>query len=300
MTLSSLALLLIRRWYVALLGLVMTGALAGGAFQLVKPDYEAAASILLLPPANPGANPYLDLAAVPGVPEVISRVLQDSKYADKYEESGIKDYEVTPDQSAGGPAVLVVGRGKTEDGALSAMLIVRDDVLPVLQELQDEAGVDGPNLITGRQIYVETEATKVGKKQTRAVIAAVGAGLVLTLFLVVALDALLSRLAGRRARRRHQVAEGGLPEDVPPPAKDESPSTGLPVADVEPDPEPEPEPAPEPEPEPGPVSDAASVRQGAARRTSKRSSKRSPKRATGKRPANRPARAQQPGIGDRR
>ena len=219
MTLSTLARLLIRRWYVALLGLVMTGALAGVAVQVVKPEYNAAGSILLLPPANPGANPYLDLAAVPGVPEVISRVLHDSKYADKYAEEGIEDYEVSPDQSAGGPAVLVIGRGETEDESLTAMLTVMADVLPVLQELQDEADVDRPNLITGRQIYVETEATKAGKAQTRAVVAAVGLGLVLTLFLVAALDALLGRPSARRGSRTRgtlaQSAEvgAGPPDD---------------------------------------------------------------------------------------
>ncbi len=92
MTLSSLTRLLLRRWQITFLGLLMTTAMGGVALRVVQPEYDAAGSILLLPPANPGANPYLDLAAVPGVPEVISRVLHDSKYADKYSSEGIKDY----------------------------------------------------------------------------------------------------------------------------------------------------------------------------------------------------------------
>ena len=46
-------------------------------------------------------------------------------------------------------------------------MTVMDDVIPVLQELQNDADVAPPNLITARQIYVETEI-KVGKAQTRA------------------------------------------------------------------------------------------------------------------------------------
>ncbi|WP_457187341.1 hypothetical protein [Nocardioides sp. P5_E3] len=317
MTLSALARLLMRRWYVAVLGLLLTGFLAAAALQVVKPAYEAAGSILLLPPANPGANPYLDLASVPGVPDVISRVLQDSKYADKYEGYGIKDYEVTIDQSAGGPAVLVVGKGETGDEALTAMRTVMDDVIPVLQELQNDADVAPPNLITARQIYVETEATKVGKAQTRAVIAVIGAGLVLTLFLVAAVDALLARLSGRRRSRRQEVvasvdsSSGASPLAVDAPTSSTSWMTesAMPereVMDADPAqdiPEPDPELDPEAELEREPEYHAAGVDEVAAPARAaqdRRPRKRSSKRTNGKRPTGRPAQPQQPGPGDRR
>ena len=238
MTLSSVVLLLLRRWYLALLGLLLTVALGVGAASVVKPEYDAAASILLLPSTKIGGNPYTNLAGVPGVPAVLSRVLHDSAYVDKYKKAGIRNYEVTPDDSAGGPAVLVIGKGSTEEKAIFAMKTVMADVAPALRELQVDAGVSRPNLITSRLIYVETEATKVGKKQTRAVIAAVGAGLVLTLFIVGAVDALIRRRAARRdtAQRAADASQDAAPppQDAGPPPEDAGPPGKAPTPHEQP------------------------------------------------------------------
>lgn len=202
MSISSIARVLLRRWYITLLGVVLTATLAAVAVIEVRPKYTAVSSVLLLPPTVKGTNPYMNLGAVPGVTGVLSRMMIDTKVADKFETQGVRTYTIAPDDTAGGPVIKVTGEGDTAEEALRGMRTVMAQIAPTLLDLQLAVKVPEANLITSRTIQADTKATVVRKSQTRAVIAAVALGMVLTLLLAGGVESLSTR-----RRRKHSPTD---------------------------------------------------------------------------------------------
>jgi hypothetical protein len=203
MTISSLSRVLVRRWYVTVLGILFTLLLGVAAFTKVQPNYSASASVLLLPPqSTKGENPLMNLGAVPGVTGVLSRNMVDSSIADRFAAEGVAKYSVTPDQTAGGPIVVVTGKGSTAEEALHSMRVVMTQVDPTLMRMQVDLQVPKASLITTKTIQVDTKATVLRKSQTRAVIAAIAIGLLLTLVAAALADSAIGRWQRRRTAAR--------------------------------------------------------------------------------------------------
>jgi hypothetical protein len=216
MTMASVARALLRRWYVTLLGLVIAVALCGYAVQKVSATYEASGDILLLPPQGPkGSNPYLNLGGVAGVTDVVSRAMGDNSVTDALDRQGASAYTVQTDQTMGGPAILVTGKGKTAQQALQTLRLVMVRVPPTLRALQQKPPLNVPeaSLITTTVLQTDVKAKTLRKSQTRALIGAAAIGLLLTLLLAVLTDVMFAR----RSRRKVRVnAAEGVPAQAAP------------------------------------------------------------------------------------
>ena len=198
---------LLRRWYVVLLGLIATAALCALAVQLVPPTHRATSAILLLPPQTADTeepdNPFLALSGLDTVAGVLARDISDRATRDAVYEGGAQgSYTVEPDFISGGPVLLITAEGVTPDSALQTRNAVTDRVPQTLAELQVAAGVAESLQIRAKEITRDETAEPVFKNLIRAVLVAAAGGITATFLIVAALDGFLRRRAEKRSRKQ--------------------------------------------------------------------------------------------------
>jgi hypothetical protein len=209
---------LLRRWYVALIGLLLVAGGAAYTLKAVPTQYQASGEMLfLLPPDATGpktpSNPYINL--VPGLTTTAALLATEANTKDvaaRFVEQGFtSEYSVALVPSTG--PLLTISTTDTDPAAAVAM---RDRVMTWLRDrlVQRQKAVSVP---AEQTIY--TEDTNVGKsaeplpgKKIRAVGAVAGAGMLLTLLAAFVVDRLLSR---RRTRTELKLAAVEETEEVP-------------------------------------------------------------------------------------
>lgn len=207
---------LLRRWYLVVLGLVVTVMLCLFAVQAIPVRYSAEAGLLLLPPrisVGEGGNPYLALGALGPVGDVLSKTLTDSTAQRELKAAGVTGtYEVGPDTASPAPIVLVTVETTSESAALSSLQLILDRAPLRLLALQRETSVKNNAFITSTVITRSTRAEAVRKPQIRAVMVAAVSGIAMTLMITAAVDAMLLR------RRPPEGTEAAMVRPVTRPA----------------------------------------------------------------------------------
>jgi capsular polysaccharide biosynthesis protein len=212
---TGLAAILKRRWYLVLVGIIVTLALCAAAFVAFPAQYQAKAVVLLLPPASAsvsgsesaaGQNPYVSLGLVDGLNDVLAQAMTDSATGDALLSDGLTgSYTVDDDPATSGPLIVVTGTAKTSSMAVAITNRIVALVKPTLLRLQQAAGVtDTKNNVTSTVLNPAGKTVKDRKNQERGVIAAGVAGIVLTLLITAAVDKVV---LGRR-RRNDEPGEG--------------------------------------------------------------------------------------------
>ncbi|SDI99089.1 hypothetical protein SAMN05444157_1165 [Frankineae bacterium MT45] len=195
--------LLLRRWYVVLLTLVITVGLASAAIAKVPATYTSSANVLLIPPAASGANPYLALGGLGGVGDVLSLNLSGTDVAKILAEENVTgSYTVATDSSSSAPLITVTATDKTAAGALATMHAVESLLSPRLLKIQKNLNVPSSQLLTLQPINADVTAKPIRKSQQRAVIAAVGFGLLIGFGMLAGIE----NISQRRARKRAALA----------------------------------------------------------------------------------------------
>ena len=88
---AELGQVLLRRWYLLLVGVLCAVGAGFVTFQAVPPGYTASAEVLLLPPdptVPEDGNPYLSLSGLTPAGDVLARALSDPQAADEIAASG--------------------------------------------------------------------------------------------------------------------------------------------------------------------------------------------------------------------
>ncbi|TPG13836.1 hypothetical protein [Pedococcus bigeumensis] len=200
---AELPLVLLRRWYLVVLGVLLSGVLAGVTFQSVAPTYQARAEILLLPPSTSvpkGGNPYLVLGGLEAIGGVLSTALGDQATTAELKAQGAAgDFRVGLDQTSPAPLLEVVTESTTAADSLSTLQLVVDRIPPTMEAIQRAADVSPGSFITTTPITTTQKPEVLRKSQLRVVVVVTVIGLALTLLLTAAIDGLLVR---RRVRRR--------------------------------------------------------------------------------------------------
>ena len=191
-----------RRWYLVLVGVLLTGVLCAAANLLVPPTYDSQGSMVLMPPSatvGEAGNPYLQLGGMSEAMDVLVRQTS----AEEIRE-GILDrypsgtYVVEPDRTTSGSIIVVHATAETPDESLQLLENAMATLPATLGQMQDELGVTPEQRIDIMPVVVDTEAA-LNFKQTIQVVALAGlAGLAGTLMLTALLDGLLT---GRRQRK---------------------------------------------------------------------------------------------------
>jgi hypothetical protein len=225
--------MLLRRWYVVLLGLALTAGLAVATHRLVPTPYEAGGSILLMPAEtvvdDDVGNPYLYLGGMADALDVlVVRARADESRGPLLEGVDGADLSVEKDPTTPTPIVNV----RAESSSPGTTLALRDaamaEVVAILDQMQDELDIADQARIRPVDLTVDESATAVTGTATKLAVAALGAGALATLVLTGVLDGWLARRAARREREGAEPREpaAGGPTDEETPDDDASPEDG--------------------------------------------------------------------------
>lgn len=196
MYLSDLRVVLLRRWYLTMVGLLTTAGLCVLAAHSFPSTYEARANVVFLPPHSAvaeTANPYLALGGLDTASGVVARAMSDSATSRELAAAGVGTYSVVPDLAAGGPVLLVTAGDTTPESTLTSLSTVLDRLPRVFVKLQTAADSPTRSLITLELITRDTKPTEVRKQLYRGLLLALAMGATATLLLAAFIDGLLMR-----------------------------------------------------------------------------------------------------------
>lgn len=213
---KDLARSLLRRWYVLLVGLLLTAAAVVGVARTMPVTYDASSSVLLLPPdssVGEEGNPYLYLGGLgQAVDVLVMRLNSDTVAQPILDRHPDVTLTVSRDVTTTGPIILVTSSAPDPaDGEAAVDEVVA--ALPAqLADLQSALGVPDGSVITSTPLTEVEDAAPNGKARLRAAIAVLGAGLVLSLLVTSLVDRQLVERRRRRAERLAAPATGPVDE----------------------------------------------------------------------------------------
>lgn len=202
---------MIKRWYLVLIGLLLTAGLGWGILRIVPVSYVSEASMVLLPPkvsTEPNGNPYLYLGGLGQALDVLTRALDADAAREPLEDAHPHaTFEIAADTSTSGPILLVTSTATTARGAQDMTAAVLSAVPAALTKLQTDLSVPAKSRIEVMTLAVDQSAKQDAKLRTQALLGGIAAGVTLTILLTGFIDGLLrARKARRKAHRKAQVA----------------------------------------------------------------------------------------------
>lgn len=210
MRLKELIKSLVRRWYVVLAGLLLTGSMCALVYNKVPATYEASGSLVLMPPSatvGEKGNPYLYLVGMSQALDVLTRRANAAEVRNPVlaKFPGMT-YSVDADRSTSGAVVLVKVSGPSPSAAMGGLKAALATVPATLTAMQDELSVAEFSRIGLKTIVVAPEASKENKAQLQLIIVTAGVGVVGAVLLARTLDGLI--LAKRIERGDPERAPG--------------------------------------------------------------------------------------------
>lgn len=194
-----------RRWWVALIGVIVTAFLGFAAVTLVPLEQTVRASVLVLPPAasvQTGGNPFLALGGLQPAADVLANSMNDGTIHQSLAPStGKAKFDVSRDTSSSGPLLLVQVTDVDPSHALLLMSQVLAAMPTEFQRLQDLVAVPKGSRLTLSVVTQDVTSSASAKSQTRALLIAIAGGLALTVFGTNFLDGLLLRGEAKRLAR---------------------------------------------------------------------------------------------------
>jgi hypothetical protein len=205
----DLAKLLFRRWYIAAPLILLA---AGGAYMVgksVKPDYIATSYVQLVPPTaaeeevEPGEkkkkdtgpkNPWLELGLT-SLSRAGMLTVQDKTVLEQLDKSGLSDnVVVTFDNQSPILSIEVVGESADQATATSTRVISMLETN--IKTLQSEYGAKETSFVTTRRLDNGDNIEESNSKVKRALVAVAGVGVLLSVALTIAGDAIIRRRKG--------------------------------------------------------------------------------------------------------
>lgn len=199
-----------RRWYLLLALLLVSAGLSYAAAQSIGPEYEAKASVVLVPPRSPeepNANRYLNLGSLTYSVDVLARSMTSAETVEAIQaEAPNAKYEVTSDPSTSAPIVLVTATSPDKEAASVMLNAVLDRIPQNLADLQERLGIRSKHQIV-LEMVADNPAEPNQKKRIR-LLGVIGVALLFgSAVLVGAVDGLLLRRKTRRAQKAAKAEE---------------------------------------------------------------------------------------------
>lgn len=211
---------LVRRWYIVVPGLILSVAVAIGAFSLISPGYERSAARLLMPGLGTvpegATNPFLFLGGLTQAADIVVRAVgADEAVGELVADHPGLEVAVIRDPTSSGPVILLTVTAESDAGAKMALDLLIEQSTATLKRLQTEQGVREADMITVTTLTVSTESTL--QQRTRIVVSAgAGLGVALLSLIVASLVDGLARKKRSRPRNRDAGAETYVnPSDSP-------------------------------------------------------------------------------------
>ncbi|MDQ4214268.1 hypothetical protein [Microbacterium capsulatum] len=246
----------VRRWYIAVPGIILALVAGFGTFIAVQPGHQRTSTQLLLPGSGTipvgTTNPYLFLGGLTQAADIVVRVMRSDEVLGPI----VKDYPGTDvlverDPTVSGPVIQITVTGKTDAATEDVLAALIDETKVELDRLQTQQKVKTDDRISVSTLTLDTQSTL--QQKTRILISAgVALGLVvLTLIVASLIDGLARRphKAGRRggrgrvkgdARRRRAAPGESSQDELLDPIDDDSADDGPAAGEIAPtDPAPE-------------------------------------------------------------
>jgi hypothetical protein len=237
---------LLRRWYVLLVGLLLTGGAAVGVALVVPTNYEASGNVLFLLPPDAGdqpVNPYLNVPqGLTMSASIVGGVLSTPEMQrDIFDAGSTSEYAVGQEPGTGIPMLYITAADTDPAMAVKTVAEVIRRVDTELERMQTAAGAPSDQRMVTQPFSVTAQAEVVRGAKIRAVAVVGAVGAVLTVLAAFALDRARPGFGPRRgahvatairSRSREAAAEGPQSplEDERPPEGDDGHRLG-PVAD---------------------------------------------------------------------
>lgn len=197
-----------RRWYVVLIGAIVTAALTVGAYVSTPPEYNARALILLLPSESAvgeGGNPFLTLGGLEQPAGILVAYFSSAPAReDVKQQSPTAQYVVGIDDSTRGPVIAIDVTDNSAQKTLDTLNFIADRMPVELAALQDQVDAPADAVITSIPLTVDEKAERGMGATIRMMIAALVVGITATCITAFALDGLLRR---RQLRRDGELSE---------------------------------------------------------------------------------------------
>jgi hypothetical protein len=194
-----------KHWYWVLAGVVATVLLGVAAAAFVPAEYEAQASVVVLPAKTPngGENPLLGIGGLQPTADTLARAMTDSVVQDRLTRAGATGkYEVVLDPISKGPVLVVTADGPSPGVAITTLRLVVDEVQRLLKSLQTRIDVPTRAQMSTAVIAQDDKAGLVLKSRIRLLGAVIGIGAAFTFGLLVYLESRDQQRAGRKAPSR--------------------------------------------------------------------------------------------------
>lgn len=192
-----------RRWYLVIIGVLLSGGLAAYVYSVVPATYEARASLLLLPSEAWTEmigvdNPYLSLTGMgPALDVLTRRVDADVVRLPIERRFPDTEYRISADATTSGPIVLIETTGPSGELALGVLARVRSEVEDSLVGMQRDLDIPVNSQIDLVDVFVDQKAIIDTSPMLRLSGAAGIGGILLTIILTGLIDGLF---VNRRAR----------------------------------------------------------------------------------------------------
>ncbi len=200
--------LLLRRWYFAVPGLVLTAVACAWTMTGVAPNYISTAYVQLAPPVSqptqPGEqtldqrNPWIGLGLY-NLANAAILTVQQASVVESLKASGLSE-TFTASLNSSSPLVTFEVTGASQQQAIDTTNALIDRFSASVTDLQVQAyGVNPKDLVVARRIDFGANVQESDGRVKRALVAVAGVGLLLTLGFTIGLDAMLNRRARKRA-----------------------------------------------------------------------------------------------------
>jgi hypothetical protein len=225
--------LLFRRWYFMVPMLLVSIVVAAYVASTVKPDFVVKAKIVLIPPiiseedSKSGVtNQWLNLGLGP-LAEAALVTLQGKSVIEDLEDRGLST-NFTPTKEQYGSLLTVEIIAESEQQGIQTAERIAELYDERITALQKQRGVIDRALITTERLDLGDNLSTSSSKLKRALVAILGAGILLTVAVTIGLDAYLRRRARRRTQgEQEEQVTATLPTPVAPlPRNGNRPPTG--------------------------------------------------------------------------
>jgi len=201
-----------RRWYLVLVGLLLTAGMVYGAYKASPPEYNARALVLLLPSQSEvgrRGNPFLLLNGLEQPAGILAAYLSSAPARAEVETlSPNAEYEVGIDDSTRGPVIVVDVTDETAMDTLKILDHLLKRIPEELARMQQEVDVRESAVIGSMPLTVDREPKADIRGTVRLMIAALVVGVVITGVSAFAMD---GRAQRRKLRKRSM--EGVTPDE---------------------------------------------------------------------------------------
>lgn len=196
--------LLFRRWYLMVPMLVVSVVVAVYVGSTVKPDYEGISNLQLIPPTvtqqdqEAGiTNQWLNLG-INALAQAAIVTLQGKTVVDDLESRGLST-NFTVEKAPYDPLITITVTGESEAQTVATAERIADLYEGRITSLQKQQGVIDRMLITTERLDQGDNLTASSSKLKRALVAIIGAGVLLTAAVTIGTDAWLRRRARRKS-----------------------------------------------------------------------------------------------------